>query len=255
MRIALGIEYDGTDFRGWQSQQPGVRTVQGALEAALAKIANHPVEVVSAGRTDAGVHASGQVVHFDATVERPLRAWTLGANTQLPADVSVSWAQVVPDYFHARFSAHARRYRYVILNRPTRSALHRQRTTWWHRPLDSEAMQAAARELIGKHDFSSFRSAECQARSPVRELRRLEITRQGEFVILEAEANAFLHHMVRNIAGVLMAIGGGDQPSTWAREVLQARDRTQAGMTAPAAGLILIAVTYPDEFGLPPPPS
>ncbi|MBL8251523.1 MAG: tRNA pseudouridine(38-40) synthase TruA [Candidatus Competibacter sp.] len=255
MRVAVGVQYDGSDFRGWQAQRPQVRTLQGCLQQALAKVADHPVNLVCAGRTDAGVHGIGQVAHFDTAAARSTRAWVLGGNANLPADISLHWACPVPDDFHARFSALARRYRYLIFNRPHRSALWRQRATWCYRPLDAGRMHAAAQCLLGEHDFSSFRAADCQAHHPRREIRELTVSRQGDGVVLEVEANAFLHHMVRNIAGVLMAIGAGERPVEWAREVLERRDRTQAGVTAPAEGLYLLAVRYPPRFGLPPPPA
>ena len=251
MRVALGIEYDGSGFRGWQAQQSGTRTVQTTLEQALAKVADHPVRLVCAGRTDAGVHGVGQVAHFETTAVRSARSWVLGSNAHLPRDVSLTWARETPDDFHARFSALARRYRYLILNRPQRSALWRERATWRHQPLDAERMHTAGQALVGEHDFSSFRAAECQARHPVRVIHELTVRRDSDSVILEVEANAFLHHMVRNIAGVLMTIGAGDQPMEWAREVLERRDRTQSGVTAPADGLYLMAVRYPERFGLP----
>lgn len=251
MRVALGVQYDGSGFRGWQAQQPGTRTVQAVLEQALSKVADHPVRVVCAGRTDAGVHGVGQVVHFETTAGRSERAWVLGGHAHLPLDISLNWARETPDDFHARFSALARRYRYLILNQPQRSALWQGRATWHYRTLDAERMQIAGQALVGQHDFSSFRAAECQARHPVRDLHELTIRRQGDGVVLDVEANAFLHHMVRNIAGVLMAIGAGDRPVEWAREVLERRDRTQAGVTAPAEGLYLLAVRYPERFGLP----
>lgn len=251
MRVALGVEYDGSGFRGWQAQQPGTRTVQTALEQALSKVANHPVRVVCAGRTDAGVHGLGQVAHFDTSAARSERAWILGGNAHLPLDVSLNWARETPEDFHARFSALARRYRYVILNQPQRSALWRQRAAWHYRPLDAEPMHRAGQALIGEHDFSSFRAAECQARHPIRAIHEITVRRQGDHVLLEVEANAFLHHMVRNIAGVLMAIGAGDRPVEWAQQVLEQRDRTRAGVTAPAEGLYLLAVRYPERYGLP----
>lgn len=251
MRVALGVQYDGSGFRGWQAQQPGTRTVQTALEQALAKVANHPVRVVCAGRTDAGVHGLGQVAHFDTTAVRSQRAWVLGGNAHLPLDVSLNWARETPEDFHARFSALARRYRYVILNRAQRSALWRQRAAWHYRPLDAERMHRAGQALIGEHDFSAFRAAECQARHPIRAVHAISVRRYGDSVVLDVQANAFLHHMVRNIAGVLMAIGAGDRPLEWAQQVLEQRDRTQAGVTAPAEGLYLLAVQYPERFGLP----
>lgn len=251
MRVALGVQYDGSGFRGWQTQQPGTRTVQTVLEQALSKVANHPIRLVCAGRTDAGVHGVGQVVHFDATAIRSERAWVLGGNAHLPLDISLNWARETSEDFHARFSALARRYRYVILNRPQRSALWRQRATWHYRLLDAELMQRAGQALIGEHDFSSFRAAECQARHPIRDIHEITVRRHGDSVVLDVVANAFLHHMVRNIAGVLMTIGAGDRPVEWAQEVLERRDRTQAGVTAPAEGLYLLAVRYPERFGLP----
>ena len=251
VRIAVGVQYDGARFRGWQTQQPGVRTVQTSLEQALAKVADHPVRLVCAGRTDAGVHGMGQVAHFDTTAIRSVRAWVLGGNANLPDDVSLSWACPVPADFHARFTAQARRYRYLILNQPYRSALWQGRAAWHYRPLDARQMAEAGRALLGEHDFSSFRAAACQARHPIRELRELTVQRHGTRIVLEVEANAFLQHMVRNIAGVLMAIGAGERPVAWAQEVLEQRDRIRAGITAPAAGLYLLAVRYPERFELP----
>ena len=251
MRVALGVQYDGAGFQGWQAQQSGRRTVQACLERALAQVANHPVKLSCAGRTDSGVHATAQVAHFDTDAARSERAWVLGGNAHLPPDVSLSWARAMPEDFHARFSALARRYRYLILNQPHRSALWQGRATWCYRPLDAARMHAAGQALVGEHDFSAFRAAECQARHPLRAIHELTVRRQGAGLVLEVEANAFLQHMVRNIAGVLMAIGDGDRPVEWARAVLEGRDRTQAGVTAPAAGLYLLAVRYPERFGLP----
>lgn len=238
---------------GWQRQTHPGRTVQAAVEEALAKVADHAVEVTCAGRTDAGVHATGQVIHFDTEARRDLRGWLLGTNSNLPPDVAAGWVMEVPEDFHARFKATARQYRYVILNRPTRPALARGELTWAHRPLDAERMQAAARYLTGKHDFSAFRSVECQAKQPVRTLMRLDVRREGERVVLDALADGFLHHMVRNIAGVLMAVGEGKREPGWAREVLEGRDRTLGGVTAPPNGLSLTAVRYPAEYGIPVP--
>ena len=251
-RIAVGIEYDGSAYAGWQSQ-PAAPSVQALTEQALARLAAEPVALVCAGRTDAGVHALGQVAHFDTSAVRSMRSWVLGANSELPPDVSLSWAQPVPEHFHARFSAEARTYRYLILNRDTRSALSARRATWVHRALNVERMSAAAVLLEGEHDFSAFRAAGCQAKSPVRRLARLSVQRTGEWVVIEATANAFLHHMVRNIAGLLMVVGKGDAPPQWATEVLAARDRTRSAATAPAAGLYFMAVRYPQAFGLPAP--
>lgn len=250
MRIALGLEYDGSAFSGWQSQAHA-RGVQESVEAALSVVANHPVSVTAAGRTDAGVHAAMQVVHFDSDSVRSERGWVLGANTHLPPQVSVLWARVVPDAFHARYSAFARRYRYLILNRGPRPALVAQRVCWVRGPLDAERMHEAAQALVGEHDFSSFRAAECQARTPMRQLHEISVERHGELIVVSVLANAFLHHMVRNIAGVLIAIGKGERPVGWAREVLEARDRTKGGITAPAAGLYLTGVRYSPQLGLP----
>lgn len=250
MRIALGVEYDGTGFSGWQTQS-GVRTVQSCLEEALTRVADHPVQVVCAGRTDAGVHGVGQVVHFDTSAVRSERSWVLGGNANLPADVAVRWAQPVDDDFHARFGALKRHYRYLILNRWVRPAIGRNRMSWVHKPLDEVRMQAACPHLLGEHDFSSYRAVACQAKSPVRTVHSLTVARSGELIAIDISANAFLHHMVRNIAGVLIAIGSGEQESDWTREVLELRDRTLGGVTAPPQGLYFMAVEYPDRFGLP----
>jgi tRNA pseudouridine38-40 synthase len=252
MRIALGIEYDGNDFAGWQLQKAEVRTVQGAVEQALSQVADHPLRVICAGRTDAGVHATAQVVHFDTHVKRSMRSWVYGANANLPKSVSIQWARPVSDDFHARFSAVRRRYRYVILNRQVRPTFVAWRVAWEYRPLDEALMRRAARDLVGEHDFSAYRAAACQAKSPVRYLYELAVNRDRDLVILDLEANAFLHHMVRNIAGVLMDIGAGKQAPGWAREVLESRDRTLGGVTAPPHGLYLTGVGYPPHFDLPP---
>lgn len=250
MRIALGIEYDGSRFSGWQ-RQAHATGVQQVLEEALSKVADHPVDLVCAGRTDAGVHATAQVAHFDTSAERSTRAWILGATCNLPSAVCVNWAQAVPGDFHARFSATGRRYRYIILNRPVRPALLHERVCWEHWPLDVERMATAARCLIGEHDFTSFRAQGCQARHPRREVYSVEIQRHGDFIYLDIAANAFLHHMVRNIAGTLLAVGRGDQPVEWVEQVLTARDRTRGGITAPAGGLYFVQVRYPAQFALP----
>ena len=251
MRIALGIEYDGSDFAGWQLQVDGVRTVQGAVERALSRVADHPLRVICAGRTDTGVHATAQVVHFDTLAERSARSWVYGANANLPTSVSVRWARPVSDDFHARFSAVRRRYRYVILNREIRPTFLDSRVAWEYRPLDETLMRQAARHLVGEHDFSAYRAVACQAKSPVRSLYELAVTRDRDLIILDLEANAFLHHMVRNIAGVLMDIGAGKQAPGWAREVLESRDRTLGGITAQPYGLYLTGVGYPVDFHLP----
>ena len=250
-RVAMGVEYDGSSFHGWQIQDHA-DTVQERLERAVASVADHPVRVHCAGRTDTGVHALGQVIHFDTGAQRTARSWVLGSNVNLPPEVNVTWAMEVPPTFHARFSASSRSYRYLILNRPTRSAIWRDRATWIHRPLDEARMQAAADLLLGTHDFSSYRALGCQAKSPVRTLHRLVVSRQGPRISLEVKADGFLHHMVRNIAGVLISIGSGERPVDWSREVLEYRDRTLGGVTAPPQGLYLVAVGYPEQFGLPP---
>jgi tRNA pseudouridine38-40 synthase len=252
MRIALGIEYDGTAYNGWQRVESGIG-VQERVEEALSRVADEPIEAVCAGRTDAGVHASAQVAHFDTRAERSPRSWVLGANSHLPPDINALWAVEVPDDFHARYSATARTYRYLILNRATRSALWRDRAWWLHRPLDLEAMRAAARRLIGEHDFSAFRAAGCQAKTPRRELQSIELRREGVWVTVDVRANAFLQHMVRNIVGLLVEIGTGDQSPEWASRVLESRDRREGGVTAPAHGLTLVAVHYPARFNLPAP--
>jgi tRNA pseudouridine38-40 synthase len=249
-RIAMGVEYDGTDFHGWQAQT-GVRTVQSCIEAAIGSVADHPDRVSCAGRTDAGVHALEQVIHFETRANRDERAWVLGTNVNLPPDCSVCWARPVDETFHARFSAFARHYRYRVLARRTRSALERSRAVWVHQPLDLARMREAGSALIGEHDFSSFRAVACQAKSPVRHLHYLEVRRQGELIELSVGANGFLHHMVRNIAGVLIAIGRGDAPVGWTRELLLARDRTLGGFTAPPQGLYFVRADYPAAFALP----
>ncbi|MGB1220045.1 MAG: tRNA pseudouridine(38-40) synthase TruA [Alcanivoracaceae bacterium] len=250
-RIALGVEYDGSAYSGWQTQQAGVATVQSRVEAALARVADHPVSVICAGRTDRGVHATGQVIHMDSDAVRDEKAWVHGANANLPDDIAIRWARPVDDSFHARFRAHSRCYRYVILNHPVRPALFRRQVTWNYRPLDVALMAQAAEHLVGTHDFTSYRGIQCQAKSPVKTLHRLDVTQQQQYLVIEAEANAFLMHMVRNIAGVLMAIGAGKAAPDWAGEVLAARDRTRGGVTAPPFGLYLVHIGYPGEYGLP----
>lgn len=251
-RFAAGLEYDGRAYAGWQFQ-PGLNTVQGALQRALSRVADTPVECVCAGRTDAGVHALAQVVHFDTDAVRTERSWRLGANTYLPSDVSVIWVREMPPHFHARFAASARSYRYVILNRDSRPGLAAGRATWERRPLDAERMHAAAQVLVGEHDFSAFRAIECQAKSPVRNVEQLRVVRSGEWLSIEVTANAFLHHMVRNLAGLLMSVGSGDSPPERVAAVLAGRDRKANAATAPPDGLYLAAVRYPGEFGLPEP--
>jgi tRNA pseudouridine38-40 synthase len=249
-RLAVGVEYLGSAYAGWQAQS-SLKTIQTLVESALSAVADSPVSLTCAGRTDAGVHARGQVAHFDTEVVRGLRGWTLGANSNLPRDISVAWVSPVPAHFHARYSAEARTYRYLIFNRSVRSALVEGRAAQIHRPLDVACMRAAAPALVGEHDFSAFRSAECQAKSPVRRLTQLTVERDGDWITLEVTANAFLHHMMRNIAGLLIAIGRGDERPEWAGEILQGRDRTLAAATAPPEGLYLWSVAYPAAFGLP----
>lgn len=249
-RIALGVEYDGNAFHGWQTQ-PGGNTVQDHVEKALARIADGPVATTCAGRTDAGVHATAQVVHFDTEVRRPDSAWVRGVNTHLPDGVAVRWAQPVADDFHARFSARGRRYRYLLLNRPVRPGLAQGRVGWFHAPLDVDRMNEAAAHLLGEHDFTTFRAAECQAKSPIKELREARVSRLGDLVIFDFEATAFLHHMVRNLVGSLVYVGKGKHPPAWIGELLQERDRTRAAPTFAAAGLYLAGVTYEPHWGLP----
>jgi tRNA pseudouridine38-40 synthase len=250
LRIALGIEYDGTDFFGWQRLSQG-NAIQAVVEKALSFVADVPIEVVCAGRTDSGVHACCQVVHFDTQAQRSERGWTLGANSHLPSSIAVRWAQPVADDFHARFGARARRYRYLILNRDVRPALQARYVTWERRPLDAAAMHRAAQALVGEHDFSAFRTVACQARTPVRRVHEISIGRAGEKIAVQIQANAFLHHMVRNIVGSLLPIGRGDAPPAWIAQLLAGRDRAVAGPTAPAQGLTFLAPLYPVDCGLP----
>ena len=251
-RWALGVEYDGAHFCGWQHQR-GLRTLEQSLTAALSLVADHPVELVCGGRTDAGVHAAGQVVHFDSTASRSARAWVLGTNAHLERKLSVAWARPVPDFFHARFSALRRHYRYTIFNRAARSALHEDRSTWVMAPLDVARMHEGAQHLIGEHDFSAFRAAECQSKSPIRRLERLAVSREGQLVHIDVTANAFLHHMVRNIAGLLIEVGRGVRGVDDVRTLLQGRDRRRNAPTADAQGLCLRRIDYPAAFRLPDP--
>ena len=250
-RYAMCVEYDGSNYHGWQSQPGDVKSVQGCVEQGLSKVANEPVKVVCAGRTDAGVHGCYQVIHVDTHAVRDERAWVLGTNTNMPYDINIRWAKPVSDSFHARFSALERRYRYVIYNAPVMPALLNRQLSWTHKPLDEKRMQQAADLLLGEHDFSSYRAVACQAHSPVREVRRFEVRRVGQLVIIDVSANAFLHHMIRNFAGVLMKIGAGEAEPEWAREVLLARDRRQGGVTAPPFGLYFVDVKYPEQYQLP----
>jgi tRNA pseudouridine38-40 synthase len=249
-RLAVGLEYDGSRYAGWQ-QQPGLLTVQDCVQQALSAVADHAVAVTGAGRTDAGVHALAQVAHFDTTADRPLRGWALGANSHLPADIAVTWAVDVGTSFHARHAALTRSYRYCILQRSTRPVLLRDRVCWQRTPLDAAAMHDAAQTLVGEHDFSSFRAVECQSATPMRRVDAISVRSEGPFVILEVTANAFLHHMVRNIAGTLIEVGTGERSVRSLAGTLAARDRTQAGVTAPACGLYLWRVSYPPSLGLP----
>ncbi len=249
-RIALAVEYDGEGFCGWQ-RQPHCHSVQAELENALSTIAQHPVTVNCAGRTDTGVHAAAQVVHFDAEVERPMRAWSFGTNSHLDRRVSVHWAKKMPDNFHARFAALDRSYRYTLLNRATRPGYQAGTLGWERAPLDAARMHEAAQLILGEHDFSSFRSSECQANHAIRLLKRLDIHREHDRVIIDVTANGFLHNMVRILTGCLLAIGRGDKPVLWMADLLQARDRTRAGATAPPHGLCFLQPSYPAEFGVP----
>ncbi len=250
MRIALGVEYDGSSFNGWQSQ-PDVPNVQDTLQAALSGIACEAICIIAAGRTDAGVHALEQVVHFDASPVRPMSAWVRGTNALLPQSVAVLWAQPVPDEFHARFSAHARSYRYMLINRPVRSAVHRGKVGWFHSPLNLESMREAACVLLGEHDFSAFRSSECQAKTPIKNLLQLDIEKQGDTIIFDLTADAFLHHMVRNIVGCLVYVGKGRHPPQWIQEILTSRKRTLAAPTFSPCGLYLRRIYYDANWGLP----
>jgi tRNA pseudouridine38-40 synthase len=249
-RIAVGVEYDGGAYCGWQVQS-GAPSVQAALKGAISRIADHPIELTCAGRTDAGVHARGQVAHFDTSAERSIHAWLLGTNTNLPADISLRWVCPVPDHFHARYSALARTYRYLILNRSARSALSAGRALLVHQSMEVGLMQQGAQALIGEHDFSAFRSSECQAHSPVRQLRALVIERHGDWIHIDVTANAFLHHMVRNIVGLLLAIGLKRAAPERARQQLESRARSLGEATAAALGLYFWRVDYAPGFGLP----
>jgi tRNA pseudouridine38-40 synthase len=250
MKIAVGLEYDGRGFCGWQSQ-PSACGVQDHVEKAMAAIAGKAVAVTAAGRTDTGVHASCQVAHFEVSAERPITAWVRGVNAHLPDGIAVTWAKVVPEDFHARFAVEERGYRYVLLNHPVRAGLMAGKVGWHHRPLDEQAMQRAAGRLLGRHDFSAFRAAECQAKSPEKELRLADIRRQGDFLICDFRADGFLHHMVRNIVGCLVHIGAGQAGPEWMDEVLAHKDRTRAAPTFMPDGLYLSYIRYPSRFGLP----
>jgi tRNA pseudouridine38-40 synthase len=252
-RIAVGLSYDGAAYHGWQRQtnQPELPTVQYYVERAFTFVANHQLQVTCAGRTDARVHAVGQVIHFDTDAVRDDYSWVFGANSNLPPDISVAWAKEIDREFHARFMAEERSYRYIIYNHQIRPSISRNFVTWIRKPLDVSLMQLGARFLVGEHDFSSFRGADCQAKSAIRELISIEIHQKSRMIIMDITANAFLLHMVRNIAGVLIPIGQGIQPPEWAKQVLEARQRSKGGVTAAPNGLYLTSVTYPQRFDLP----
>ena len=250
MRIALGLEYKGSNYYGWQ-RQAKLPSIQFHIEQALSKVADHPIKVFCAGRTDTGVHAKGQVIHFDTVAKRKIDAWILGGNSCLPCDIRIRWAKQVTDDFHARFSAIARLYRYLIHNCKTHSAIFHDHVAWYPKLLDEKLMTKAAQYLIGEHDFSSFRGCDCQSKSPIRKVHHLNVKRSGKLIIIDIKANAFLLHMVRNIAGLLIAIGEGKQQPIWAKQVLETCDRQVAGVTAPACGLYLTKVYYPDKYNLP----
>lgn len=250
MRIALGVEYDGTRYHGWQNQ-PELTTVQACVEKALTKVANENISIVCAGRTDAGVHATNQVIHFETNASRNLDAWIRGTNTYLPSSISIQWVKEVDETFHARFSALSRRYQYFIYNHSVRSALLSHLTTWVPHPLNEHSMNDAGQYLLGEHDFSSFRSAECQSRTPNRHLFKISVIRKKELVVIDIIANSFLHHMVRNIAGVLIEIGSNKKEVSWCQELLQVKNRTLATKTALPNGLFLTGVRYADNYELP----
>lgn len=252
MRVVLGVEYRGSGFRGWQSQAVGI-TVQDVLETAIAAIAGEVIRVTCAGRTDAGVHATQQVVHFDTSVTRPISAWVRGVNSNLPEGVAVRWAQEIDDEFHARFSARGRRYRYLLINRPQQIGLWQGHVGWFHSPLALDSMQAAAKRLLGEHDFSAFRAAECQAKSPIKVVSKAEVNKQGNLIVFDFEASAFLHHMVRNLVGTLVYIGKGAHPPAWIDELLQLKDRKFAAPTFSPDGLYFRGPVYEAHWGLPDP--
>lgn len=250
MKIALGVEYDGRPYCGWQSQPSGL-TVQDTLQRALSRIADSPVVIHAAGRTDTGVHALEQVLHFETEAQRPLTAWVRGTNAELPDSISVNWAHAVPEDFHARFSAQGRSYRYLLVNRSVRSAIHAGKAGWFHLPLDIDLMRKAAQHLLGEHDFSAFRAAECQAKSPVKTMNSIDIYPQGEMLVFDLSANAFLHHMVRNIVGCLVYVGKGKYPPEWLKAVLDGRERRHAAPTFSPDGLYLRHIQYDSMWGLP----
>jgi len=250
MKISLCVEYDGSQYFGWQKQQ-NVLSIQQKLEEALSRIANQTITIFCAGRTDAGVHATGQVVHFESDSKRPISAWTMGVNANLPANIAIKWAQIVEDSFHARFSAQARRYRYIIYNHPYRHAILNHGVSHYYKPLNELKMHLAAQYLLGENDFSAFRAAQCQSLSPWRNIQHIKVSRQGCYVIIDVQANAFVHHMVRNIVGSLLEVGNGNQSEAWIYDLLRSKDRTCAGATAKPEGLYLVDVIYPRQFELP----
>ena len=250
MKYAIGVEYSGTAYCGWQ-RQPHCDSIQQNLESAIGFVADHPIELVCAGRTDTGVHAIEQVAHFETSAERSERAWVLGTNCRLPRDIRLKWAVPVADDFHARFSARARAYRYIILNSSVPSAVFHDRASWEFRPLDHGVMHDCAQILLGEHDFSSFRAVGCQAKSSHRNVHEVSVTRHGELIYLDIKANAFLYHMVRNIAGSLIAVGKGEYDQAWFEDVFAARDRNLAEVTAPATGLYFLQASYEAQFKLP----
>ncbi|MBX2867525.1 MAG: tRNA pseudouridine(38-40) synthase TruA [Acidiferrobacterales bacterium] len=253
-RYAACIEYCGVSYSGWQRQK-NAPSVQQAVEQAISKVANHPVVVTTAGRTDTGVHGIGQVVHFDSPSQREEYNWLRGINTALPKDISLIWCKSVPQEFHARFGARQRSYRYVILNRAVRPSYLAGRVTWFRHSMDLVKMQSAAGSLLGTHDFSAFRAAGCQSKNPVKDLRQLNVSHHEDWFWFDVIADGFLHHMVRNLVGVLCQIGTGDQPTDWARQVLESADRTQGGITFPPDGLYFAKVEYDEKYRLPPPPA
>jgi len=252
MKVAAVIQYRGSQFSGWQ-QQKHVNSIQDHVESALSRVADHDIHVHCAGRPDSGVHALHQVIHFDTSSQRSEHSWVAGGNTYLSSDVCILWARQVEEDFHARYSAIRRSYRYIIHNRKIRPALNQDLVTWEFQPLDEGLMSKAATDLLGEHDFTSYRAAGCQSKVPVREVQKLAVFRIGEYIVIDITANAFLQHMVRNIAGVLMAIGSGKEKTNWAKQILEARDRTKGGVTAPANGLYLTHVEYPDKYIIPEP--